>query len=290
MTKILVTGATGTIGSRVAQSLQQQGASVRVGVRNPAKAPELAAQGLEVVALDFDRPETVTAAVQGVDSIFLLTPFIEHFQGQVEAVVRAAQAAGVKFILRMSAFGARADSPDGVSREHGQCEELVKKSGLGWAIIQPTFFQDNFINFQGQGIVHTGAFYGCSAGQKTAYIAATDIASSAAVILQNPAAHQGQTYVLTGPSAHSDAEVAALLAEVLKRPVGYVDLTPEQFHGGLLQQGTPAWMAEHLVKLEGYKSRGEAAATTGAVKTLTGREPEALQSFLTRSRDQFPAA
>ena len=62
MTKILVTGATGTIGSRVAQSLQQQGAAVRVGVRNPAKAPELSTKGLEVVALDFDRPETVAAA------------------------------------------------------------------------------------------------------------------------------------------------------------------------------------------------------------------------------------
>lgn len=290
MKKILVTGATGTIGSRVAQTLQQQGAAVRVGVRNPAKAPELTAQGFEVVALDFDRPETVTAAVQGVDSIFLLTPFIEHFRAQVEAVVHAAQAAGVKFILRSSAFGARADSADGISREHGQCEELVKESGLAWAIIQPTFFQDNFINFQGQGIVATGAFYGCSAGQKTAYVAASDIASCAAAILHDPKAHQGQTYVLTGPSAHADAEVASLLSEVLQRPVGFVDLTPEQFHGGLLQQGTPAWMAEHLVKLEGYKSRGEAAATTPAVKTITSREPESLQSFLTRSRDQFPTA
>jgi uncharacterized protein YbjT (DUF2867 family) len=196
----------------------------------------------------------------------------------------------VKFILRMSAFGAHPDSPDGISREHGQCEELVKKSGLGWAIVQPTFFQDNFINFQGQNIVATGAFYGASAGQKTAYIASEDIAASAAAILKSPDAHQGKTYVLTGPSAHTDAEVATLLGDVLGRPVNYVDLPPEQFQGGLLAQGAPAWMADHITKLEGFKSRGEAAATTPSVKTITGRDPEPLRSYLTRNRHLFPKA
>lgn len=288
MTKILVTGATGTIGSRVAEALRKEGLSVRVGVRTPSKAQDLTARGLEVVTLDFERPETVAAAVQGVDRIFLLTPFIEHFLGQVEAVVNAAQAAGVKFILRMSAYGAHPDSHDGISREHGQSEDRVKKSGLGWAILQPTFFQDNFINYQGQSIVGTGAFYGASAGQKTAYIASEDIAATAAAILRSPDAHQGKTYVLTGPSAHTDAEIASMLSEVLGRPVNYVDLTPDQFKGGLLQQGAPAWMAEHMVKLEGHKSRGEAAATSPSVKTVTGRDPESLRSFLTRRRDQFP--
>ncbi len=290
MSKILVTGATGTIGSRVAQTLRQQGADVRVAVRAPtrARAQEFAAQGLEVAAFDFERPETIAAAVKGVDAIFLLTPFIEHFLDQVEAVVAAAKTAGVKFILRMSAFGAHPESPDSISREHGQCEERVKHSGLGWAVIQPTFFQDNFITFQGQGIVGTGAFYGASAGQKTAYIASADIAASAAAILLDPKAHQGKTYVLTGPSAHTDAEVAAALGELLGRAVGYVELTPEQLQGGLQQQGAPAWMAEHVVKLEGYKARGEAAATTPAVREITGREPESIKSFLSRNRDQFP--
>lgn len=290
MTKILVTGATGTIGSRVAEALRKDGASVRVGVRTPSKAQDLAARGLEVVALDFDRPETVTAAVQGVDRIFLLTPFIEHFLGQVEAVVNAAKAAGVKFILRMSALGANPDSSDRVTREHGQCEQRVQQSGLGWAILQPTFFQDNFINFQGQVIVATGAFYGCSAGQRTAYIASEDIAASAAAILRSPDAHQGKTYVLTGPNAHTDVEVASIVGDILGRPVNYVDLPPEHFKGGLLQQGAPAWMVEHITHLEGYKSRGEAAATAPSVKTLTGRDPEPLRSFLIRHRDQFPKA
>lgn len=287
MAKILVTGATGTIGSRVAQALQQQGAAVRIGVRSPEKAQ--AEPGQQVVAFDFARPETVTEAVQGVDAIFLLTPFVEHFVDQVEAVVSAAKAAGVKFILRMSAFGAHPESPDSISREHGQCEERVKHSGLGWAILQPTFFADNFINFHGRGIATTGAFYGSSAGQKTAYIVSSDIAESAAAILRDPQAHQGKTYVLTGPSAHTDAEVAATLSEVLARPVSYVDLTREQLAGGLLQQGAQAWMAEHIGTLEGYKARGEAAATTAAVRTLTGREPESVKSFLSRHREALRA-
>lgn len=288
MSKILVTGATGTIGSRVAQVLQQKGAAVRIGVRTPTK--ELAAQGLEVAAFDFARPETIAAAVQGAFAIFLLTPFVEHFRGQVEAVVSAARAAGVQFILRMSAFGAHPESADSISREHGQCEELVKHSGLGWAIIRPTFFQDNFITAQGQGIVATGAFYGASAGQRTAYIASSDIAASAAAILLAPKAHQGQTYILTGPSAHTDHEVADFLSAALGRKVSYVELTTEQFQGGLLQQGAPAWLAEHVGKLEGYKSRGDAAATTTAVQQITGREPESMKDYLYRSRDQFPKA
>jgi uncharacterized protein YbjT (DUF2867 family) len=287
MAKVLVTGATGTIGSQVVKELVAAGASVRVGLRDPGKGGALQAQGVEVVALDLERPETLKAAFAGVERLFLLTPFVEHFLPQVKAAVDAAKAAGVTFILRMSAFGADPQSPDGLAREHGQGERLVKESGLGWAVIQPSFFQDNVLTYGGAALAQQGAIYGASKDGKVSYVSSSDVGAVAAAILSRPEAHQGKTYVLTGPEAVTGDELAALLSKVVGQPIRYVDLAPADYLGAMTSQGVPRWTAEHIVALELVKANGWAAAISPVVREVLGREPERYAAFLERSRARF---
>lgn len=280
--KILVTGATGTIGSQVARSLLGRGVDVRVGLRDAAKGDALKAEGAEVVPLDFDEPSTLAGAFDGVDRLFLLTPFVETFLPQVEAAVAAAKTAGVKLVVRMSALGADPGADDGLSGQHGKAEELVKQSGIDWAVVRPTFFADNVLTYQGATVAQ-GSFYGASQGGKIAYVSSRDIGDAAAAILADPTGHTGQTYTLTGPQPVSDEELAQALTAVAGRDVSYVDLPGEQLLQGQVAAGAPQWMAEHLVTLEGVKAAGWAAATTEDLGKLLDRPPEAPREFLERN-------
>lgn len=279
---ILVTGATGTIGSEVVRALKAKGANVKAGVRDPEQAKKNL--GVEGVAVDFSDVKLLTQAFQGVERLFLVTPFVEHFTPLVQNAVSAAKAAGVKFILRLSAFGADANSQDGLARQHGQSEVMLKESGIAWTSIQPTFFQSNVLVYQGGALKANKAFYGASNGGKVSYISPADIGEAAATILTNPTPHNGKIYVLTGPEPLTDDEVAKKLSEVAGTNISYVNLTPEQYMQGMLSAQTPEWMARHIVDLDAVKANGWAAAVTPDLKNIIGHAGETMDSYLRRNR------
>lgn len=287
MTKILVTGATGTIGKQVVRALRERGLAVRAGARTPETLKDLQALGAETVRIDWDDSATLAAAFAGVERVFLLTPFVEDDLPHVEAALAAAREAGVSFILRMSAAGADADAPAALPRHHGQGENLVKDSGIGWAVIRPNFFQDNFVTFQSGSIKAQGAFYGASGEGKTTYVSAADVGASAAAILAEPDKHASQTYVLTGPEAVSDGEAAGLISAQIGREVKFVNLSADDLAASLRGQGAPEWQVQALLFLESAKANGWASQVSPAVESITGRAPESLQTFLTRNQARF---
>lgn len=283
MSKILVTGATGTIGRQVALSLARHGVPVRAGVRDPARADDLAAAGVELVTFDFADPSRVSAALVGIERLFLLTPFVEHPTPMIESVLGAAREAGVRHVVRLSAAGADPNAQFALAREHGEIEQVIERSGLGWTILQPTFFMDNLINY---GAAHTiaaeGRFYGSSGEGKAAFVSSVDVGAVAAAILRAPEAHAGKTYVLTGGEALSAQQLASLVGELRGKPVTYVDLTPEQHRAAFEQHGAPGWMIDGMIALEGVKRNGWAEAVSPAVQDILGRPPETYRTFLQR--------
>lgn len=289
MAKILVTGATGTVGSAVVKALRERDVDVRAGVHSPDKAADLRSAGAEVVECSFDKPGTLEAAFAGVDRVFLLTPFVNTMVAQVKAGVAAARQAGVKFLVRMSGAGADVSAPLNAGRWHGEADKLVAESGIPYALIQPTFFMDNLTKFHVPSVRGQGAFYGASGTGKTAYISSADIAAVAAAILLDPDQHVSRTYVLTGPEALSDEEVAALISKVAGREVKYVNLTADALAAGARQSGAPDWMVEALVGFEGVKANGWAAQVSPAVAEILGKPGETYQSFLARHEDVFVA-
>lgn len=284
---ILITGATGTVGSVVTDLLLDAGEKVRVGTRRPTEGAALSARGAEIVPLDFERPETLREAMHGAKRVFLLTPFVEHGTPLVRAAVEAARAAKVEFVLRMSAAGADRKAWFTLAREHGEGDALVAESGLAHAILQPTFFQDNFLKFHAESLKTQNAFYGASAGGATSYVSSRDIGASAAAILRAPEAHLGKTYVLTGPEAKTDVEVAAILSDVLGRSIRYVDLGEADYVAGMRAQGVPEWVIDGLSNLERVKALGYAAGISADVESLTGSKGETLRQFIERHRSAW---
>jgi len=216
--------------------------------------------------------------------VFVVAPASEGFSKVTIAFIEAARDAGVKHIVRYSAVGV---SPDGffpLSVQHGTIDEHLRKSGASYTILQPTFYQDNVINFQGQALENGSGFYGSSGDGKAAYIASSDIAAVAAHVLENPKPHDGMSYVLTGPEAISDTELAQLLSEVGGAAVNYVDVGDEALHQNLVSAGMPDWYAQSMVGLENVKRNGWAEATTDTVRELLGRAPISYRQFLEKNR------
>ncbi|HEX8502365.1 MAG TPA: SDR family oxidoreductase [Pyrinomonadaceae bacterium] len=275
---ILITGATGTTGREVLKELRQAGAAgVRALVRDPARAPFVGEAGFEAIGGDFDRPETLGAALEGVERALLLTPpspqTFEHNRLFVEAAARA----GVRHVVKLSAFGADAEAPEGFARWHGQSEELLKSSGLAWTMLRPNFFMQNLLGQAGQ-ISSAGKIFQPVGDSRASFVDVRDIAAVAARALTE-GGHEGQTYTLTGPEALSYADVAARLSEAGGRNISYVPVTPEQFRAGALAAGLPEWLVSALERLNETFASGRAAEVTGDVERVARREPTTFRQF-----------
>jgi uncharacterized protein YbjT (DUF2867 family) len=275
---ILITGATGTVGREVIGELQRLGATgVRALVRDPARASFIREAGFETVEGDFDKPETLDTALEGVERALLLTPPSPHTVAQHAAFVEAAKRAGVRRVVKLSAVGADSSAPEGFGKWHGQSEELLKSSGLGWTILRPNFFMQNLLG-QAGAIAAQGAIYQPVGDARASFIDARDIAAVAARTLTDEG-HEGETYVLTGPEALSYTDVAAKLSEATGRPVAYVAITPEQFREGALAQGLPEWLVSALERLNELAVSGDAEEVTEDVRRVGGREPKTFDEF-----------
>ena len=275
---ILVTGATGTVGREVIGELQRVGATgVRALARDPARASFIREAGFETVAGDFDKPETLDAALEGVETALLLTPPSPQTVAQQGAFIEAAKRAGVRRVVKLSAVGADAGAPEGFGRWHGQAEELLKSSGLGWTMLRPNFFMQNLLG-QAQAIASQGVIYQPVGDARASFIDARDIAAVAARALVDEG-HEGETHLLTGPEALSYAEVAAKLSDATGRRVSYVAITPEQFREGALAHGLPVWLVDALERLNELFASGDAAEVTDDVRRVGGREPTTFDEF-----------
>ena len=283
---ILITGATGTTGREVVQELRRLGAKgVRALVRDPARADFIREAGFETIAGDFGRPETLDAALEGVERALLLTPPTPDTVSQHQDFIVAAVGAGLRHVVKLSAIAADADAPEGFGRWHGQSENLLKTSGLRWTILRPNFFMQNLLGQAGQ-IASTGSIYQPVGDARASFIDVRDIAAVAARALTEDG-HEGQTYTLTGPEALSYHDVAAKLSGAAGRGIDYVPVSPEQFRAGALGAGLPEWLVSALERLNEMFASGQAAQVTDDVRRVARREPTTFDRFARDHADAF---
>ena len=275
---ILVTGGTGTSGREIIGELQRIGATgVRALVRDTSKASFIRDAGFELVEGDFERPETLNAALEGVERALLLTPPSPQTFNQQRSFVEAARRAGVRHVVKFSAFGADASAPEGFGKWHGQAEDFLKSSGLAWTMLRPNFFMQNLLG-QARQIASQRVIYQPVGDAKASFIDVRDIASVAARALTEDG-HEGKTYVLTGPEALSYYDVAAKLSEATGKSVTYVAITPAQFREGALASGLPEWLVGALERLNEIFASGHAAEVTDDVRRVAGKEPITFDRF-----------
>ena len=275
---ILITGATGTTGRDVVRELASLGATgVRVMVRDPSKADFIREADFEVVGGDFDRPETLDAALWSVERAFLLTAPSPQTTEHQSRFIEAARRAGVRHVVKFSAFGASAAAPGGFTKWHGDAEEELKASGLAYTMLQPNSFMQNLLG-QARAIAAEGRIYQAVGDARASFVDTRDVAAVAARVLTEDG-HEGQAYDITGPEALSYYDVAERLSAALGRQITYVPITPEDFRRGALAAGLPEWLVEALGLLNETLAAGRAAAVTDVVREVGKTEPRTLEQF-----------
>ena len=272
--KILVTGATGTVGTQVVKGLLARGEQVVAATRQATPVA-----GAEARAFDLTDPATLPGVFAGVDRAYLLVP-----SGHLDAdallapVIDAAAKAGVKVVLQ-SVIGVDAD--DGIP--YRKAEIRLERSGARYVILRPNWFSDNFRTYWGPGIRAAGVIAVPAGEGRTSFIDARDIAASAVAALTTDR-FDNRAFNLTGPSAHSYGEAAAMLSQVLGKPVHYQPVDDRAFIGILTGAGVPADYAAFLASIFHPVREGWTAAVTGDVEELTGRRPIALEQYIRDDR------
>lgn len=277
MTTILVTGATGTIGSQVVKALRgSAGVNVRAAARSRDKARGLEGDGSTTVDFDYERPDLVAKAVEGVDKIFLATPFSSN---QVELggrLVDAAKHAGVRHIVKLSAIGCEQEPGIQLGRWHREIEKKIEASGIAWTFLRPNNFYENFINYSPPDA--QGSIYLPWGQAAASFIAGGDVAFAAKAALTQPG-HQGKAYALTGPEALTIAQAATIIGDVSGRTVSYVDVPEEAAKQAMLGFHMPPWMVDAMMELHAIDKAGYAAAVTDDFTKLTGEKPRTFAVF-----------
>ena len=270
---ILVIGATGTVGSEVVRQLVATGERPRAVVRDPATARQQLGDQVEHVVGDLDRPETIAAALAGVDRVFLLTTQSSRQPEWERVVIGAAARTGVGQLVKLSVFRADEQSPLQVARQHGQAERVLAQSGLAATILRPVFFMQNLL-----AMVHDGAIATAAGDGRVAMVDARDIAAVAVATLTG-GGHAGKTYTLTGPEALSFYQVASILSRQTGRPLRHVRVPPDKVRVALQGRGVAAWFADDMAKLHSMLAVGYEEVVTDDIHRVTGRPPRTLAQF-----------
>lgn len=260
MSRILIVGASGTVGSELKRLLQSRGHEVLAATSRAPTAPDQ-------VQLNVATGAGVEAAFERAERAFLMAP--PGFARQDEVLVpliEAAQARGLAKVVLMTALGANADEATPMRR----AERRLQAAGLPWNVIRPNWFMQNFNTFWLHGILAHGRIALPVGPARGSFIDARDIAAVAAELLER-GDFDAQELDLTGPEALDHDEVAAILSRETGRAIRFEDITPAQMLDGLLSAGLPRDYAEFLVLILGYFKAGHAAHTTTAVADVLGR-------------------
>jgi len=281
--KILVIGATGNVGHTLVELLAEQGSSVKAATRHPETYT--AAPGVEAVAFDYEKPDTWSAALDGIGRLFLLAQGAGNEPDQAMIpFLNQAQTAGVGSVVLMTAMGM--DTAAMEARGLRKVERHLMASGLAYTILRPTWFMQNFTGYMGEMIQQQGGLYMPTGDAKSSFINTHDIAAMAAAALTEDG-HAGKEYTLTGSEALSFAEAVAVLSDVAGRAIPYGTVSDDDTREALTGAGWASGDIDLMLYLYNRVRQGLYAPVSPDVSDVLGRPPITLRQFAEENADAW---
>lgn len=281
--KVLVTGASGSVGREVLARLRRDGVPVRALSRNPQTVRRWQQDGIDAAEGSLDR---LGAALDGCERMFLLSAATPRQYVEDRLAIDAAREADLTHVVKVSSGDATPDSPIGWARSHAYSDAYLERSGVPHTLLRPSAFFPNLL--QNASTIRRGFLPHTSGHGTTAWVDVADIAACAAAVLRDDA-HLGASYDVTGPEALSYPQLALRFSSVLARPVRAVFLPAPIYRAVLRASGVDAWNASNLVAqfADVLRSGRDDPGATTTVLDLTGREPVAVTDYIWRERDAF---
>lgn len=277
---VLVTGGTGTTGSKVAAMLREQAAAVRVATRTPLDGDT------EQVRFDWADPATHGPALAGVDRIYLVAPIgVADPMPLVEPFLTKALHAGVRRVVLLSS-SAIGDGDPGLGALH----QLVRVRMPEWTVLRPSWFMQNFLREHpvADGIRLRNEIVTATGTGRVAFVDAADIAAVATQVLLDTVPHNTD-HVITGPEALSYADAAVVITEATTRIVRHRPVTTTEMVDRFSTAGVPKEFAAVLAGLDENIRHGAENRVTSTVLDITGRPARSFAEFVAAHRDAFTA-
>jgi uncharacterized protein YbjT (DUF2867 family) len=279
--RILVTGAPGNVGTPLVRDLQAADVPFRVGARNPEKARAALGDPVDAVRFDFQDAATFPAALADVDRVFLVRPpTLANVQRDFVPFITAAAAAGVQQMVFLSVQGVE----NSRFIPHARIEAAIEQSGMDHTFLRAGFFMQNLTTTHAAEIRERSEIALPVGSAKTAFIDTRDIAAVAARALTEDG-HGANSYTLTGADALTYDEVAAIMTDVLGRPVMYTNVTPPEFVIRQVRGGMGWGFALVVMGLYVATRFGNAEQVTDDVRRSLGREPISFEQFARDHRE-----
>lgn len=272
---ILVTGATGNIGSEVVRRLVDEGHRVRVLSRNPERAARFP-KSVEFACGDLQEPETLKAPLIGVEKAFLLAGPMQ-LQDITRNFAAVARRAGVKHIVLNSSGTIGLLKKTKIGGWHLEAENELRSSGLQWTMLRPGNFASNAVRWA--GMIRSQGTVFAPGNDKTVPIDPRDIGAVAATVLRG-SGHEEKTYDLTGPEAMRPSEQVACIGKAIGKALKFVEVPMAGARANMLKSGMPEILVDSILELIEADGAETTPHITTTVQDITGRQARTFAEWL----------
>jgi NAD(P)H dehydrogenase (quinone) len=272
---ILVTGATGKIGSSIARFLERSGNSLRLLVRDPGKLSDF--RNAQKAKGDYTDVQSLDHAFMGVSSAFIVSGYAEPGERAKlhRNAFQAAHRAGVQYLIYLSTLGASPNSRFPMSRDHYESEGFLKETGVAHTILRDSFYAELAVEmFSKEGVMKGPGGQG-----KVSWVGREEVAEAAARLLASDKPLLG-TFPMTGPTALTLTETAALLSSLKHLALRYEDEPLKAAKDWRSKLGVPAWEVETWVGSYEAIAAGEFETIDPALAAILGRPASDLKTYL----------
>jgi (4-alkanoyl-5-oxo-2,5-dihydrofuran-3-yl)methyl phosphate reductase len=280
---ILITGATGNIGTELVKNLVSKRTPIRVISRDQKKVTHLGPE-VERVIGDRHDPSVVQSATQNVEKVFVIAALFDEDHEADRLLIKKALDAGVRQIVLISSSTIHLEK-NNIGALHRQKESLVEESGIPWTFLRPGGFMSNALQWV-DTIKSQGKVFNPTADGKFAPISPHDIAAVAALALTS-SGQEGKAYDLTGAQLLSTHDQVHILSKVIGSPIECIDIAPEVAADRMKASGLPEILIEGLRDLWIRLRNGESTSYANDVERLTGQPAQSFETWCYEHRSAF---
>ncbi|MGB6594110.1 MAG: SDR family oxidoreductase [Candidatus Nitrosopolaris sp.] len=260
--------------------MSSTGQKVRASVRSTTRVTSNdKLKDVELMEMDYNKPETLVTAFKGADKLFLLTPAFPKAAELAANLVKEAKKNGIKHIVKQSVMGADSELDVAHLRLHRQAEKMIEESGIPFTFLRPNDFMQNFVNFYSPTIKSDNALYLPAEDAKVSFVDVRDIAATAVKTLTDDGKHIGKAYTITGPEALSYSRAAEILSNVTGKKISYVNVSEEDTRVGMKAMGWDDWLINTTLQIFDLERKGYASKVSSDVEEVLGQKPISFSQF-----------